>query len=353
MQYRTLLTPLMLGVLMLSGAAAAGPAFQSPLVVPAAKSALALRGTLNALGVAGQRLVAAGQRGHILYSDDGKTWVQAEVPVSSDLTAVYFASASEGWAVGHEGVILHTADGGATWIRQLDGRQAAELLVKAYGKPADPADPAAQRLQQDAEAFAAQGADKPFLDIWFEDTRRGFAVGAFNLILRTEDGGKTWTPWMDRVDNPKALHLYGIRPAGGSVFIAGEQGLMLKYDRLRQRFVKVDLPYQGTLFGVTGSDRVTVVFGLRGNALRSVDGGASWTRIETGVTAGLSSGLVRGDGALVLASQAGQLLLSLDDGASFRRVPLATVAPAFALANAANGAVAVAGLGGVRVEPLK
>ncbi|KUE84619.1 glycosyl hydrolase [Cupriavidus necator] len=353
MQYIAFLTPLVVSVLTISGASVAGPVFQSPLVVPATKSALALRGTLNAAGTAGQRLVVAGQRGHILYSDDGATWLQAKVPVSSDLTALYFASASEGWAVGHEGVILHTADGGTTWTKQLDGKQAAELLVKAYGKPANASDPAAQRLRQDAETFAAQGADKPFLDVWFEDTRRGFAVGAFNLILRTEDGGNTWTPWMDRVNNPKGLHMYGIRPAGGSVFIAGEQGLVLKYDRAQQRFVKVDLPYQGTLFGVTGTDRTVVVYGLRGNALRSADGGASWMKIETGVTTGLSSGLVRRDGAIVLASQAGQVLVSTDDGASFRRVPVATAEPTFALADAGNGVLALAGLGGVRVEAPK
>jgi photosystem II stability/assembly factor-like uncharacterized protein len=75
-------------------------------------------------------------------------------------------------------------------------------VLKQYGKPARRR-PAAKRLQQDAEAFAAQGADKPFLDVWFEDEKKGFAIGAFNLILRTEDGGKTWTPWLDRIDNPR------------------------------------------------------------------------------------------------------------------------------------------------------
>jgi len=52
---------------------------------------------------AGERLVAAGDRGHILYSDDGgASWTQAKVPTRQLLTAIYFADAQHGWAVGHD-----------------------------------------------------------------------------------------------------------------------------------------------------------------------------------------------------------------------------------------------------------
>ncbi|AMO25508.1 glycosyl hydrolase [Ramlibacter tataouinensis] len=301
------------------GTASAQPVFQAPLAVPAAKSALAMQAQLNALAMAGKRIVAAGQRGHILYSDNGKDWVQAEVPLSTDVTALSFPDAKKGWAVAHPGVVLNTTDGGATWSKQ----------------------------------FLVRDADKPLLDVWFEDDRKGFAIGAFNLILRTEDGGKSWTSWADRVDNPKAMHLYGIRPAGGTLFMVGEQGLVLKLDRASQRFIRVPLPYEGTLFGVTGSANMTLVYGLRGNAFRTTDGGANWSKVETGVTAGLTGGVVRADGSVVLASQAGQLLLSIDDGATFRRIPLLNPAPVFTLADAGNGNLGLAGFGGVRLESLK
>src|SRR5512144_624546 len=102
--------------------AASGDArWRDVLDTPAAQSPLAARGLLNGLARAGQRIVAVGQRGHVLYSDDaGKTWKQATVPVSSDLVAVSFPDATHGWAVGHDGVILHTDDAGVTWTRQLD-----------------------------------------------------------------------------------------------------------------------------------------------------------------------------------------------------------------------------------------
>ena len=73
---------------------------------PALQSPLAAKGLLNGLALAGDRIVAVGQRGHILISDDkGKSWQQAKVPVSSDLVAVHFPTAQAGWAVGHDGVV--------------------------------------------------------------------------------------------------------------------------------------------------------------------------------------------------------------------------------------------------------
>jgi photosystem II stability/assembly factor-like uncharacterized protein len=156
--------------------ARAHDAFVDPLDEPSVRSALPARRLLNAAAVAGTRLVAAGQRGHIVVSDDrGKTWTQAEVPVSADLTGLSFPTAQRGWAVGHDGVVLVTTDGGMSWTRQLDGRR-----IQA-GLP----------LEQ-----------LSLLDVWFDDEKSGTAVGAFGLILRTEDGGATWTPWLDRAENP-------------------------------------------------------------------------------------------------------------------------------------------------------
>src|SRR5690606_9884464 len=85
-----------------------------------------------AVSRAGNRLVAVGERGVVLLSDDdGRNWHQAEnVPVSVTLTDVHFVSATHGWAVGHSGVVLHSADGGETWQRQLDGNQAAKIILE-------------------------------------------------------------------------------------------------------------------------------------------------------------------------------------------------------------------------------
>jgi photosystem II stability/assembly factor-like uncharacterized protein len=335
-------------------AATADTRRQDVLDAPAAKSALAARGLLNGLARAGQRIVAVGQRGHVLYSDDaGRRWQQADVPVSSDLVAVSFPDATHGWAVGHDGVILNSADAGRSWTRQLDGRAVGKELVEFYGRPSDAVDPKrAAALLEDARRLAAQGAENPLLDVWFRDASNGYVVGAFGLALRTRDGGKTWQPLMHAIDNPKGLHLYAVRGIGDAVYIVGEQGSAFKLERDGERFVTMELPYKGTLFGVIGDDRAIVAHGLRGTVLRSTDAGRSWQTVPTGLQVGLTANALDARGRIVLASQAGHVLVGADAGAAFVAASAQRTVPAAAVIEAAPGVVLVAGPRGTQALTL-
>ena len=336
-----------IAALALAAPARATDAFVDPLDAPAAPSPLASKRLLTAVAFAGPRMVAAGQRGHVVYSDDrGRTWTQAEVPVSSDLTALSFPTPQVGWAVGHDGVVLVTADGGKTWARQLDGRQISPLLEAAMAAKGLP-DPVREQIS----FLARKGPDLPLLDVWFDDEKNGFAVGAFNLILHTADGGATWTPFIDRAENPKGLHLYSIRRAAGALFIAGEQGLLLKLDPAKQRFLPCATPYNGSFFGLAGDDRVVLAFGLRGNVFRSGDGGRSWQKVETGVEVALTGGTRDKDGRLLLASASGQVMVSGNGGETFLAVPDTRPLPTSALASDGSTVVMV-GMLGARVEAL-
>ena len=295
------------------------------LDVPAILSDRAKRGLLNGIAVAGQRLVAVGQRGHIVVSEDGgKSWKQVATPVSSDLTAVHFASALKGWAVGHDGVVLATSDGGLSWTRQLDGRMLVRIIQEHYlDRPSAnlPSGDVLSKLQSDAKRFIAEGPDKPFLDVWFDSESVGYVVGAFNLIFRTSDGGRSWVPLMDQTDNASQLHFYAARRVGGDLYLAGEQGMVLKLNGQTQRFERVSVDYKGTFFGIAGAGPSLLVFGLRGNIFRSEDAGASWSRTASGVQSSLTSAVFTADGRLVLASQAGDLLISSDQGKTFTKGP--------------------------------
>jgi photosystem II stability/assembly factor-like uncharacterized protein len=305
-------------------AAAAHPGagrFVDPLYQQASHTPLAERSLVTGLARAGARLVAVGQRGQILYSDDrGGRWQQARVPVAVDLTAVAFASPRVGWAVGHDGVILNSTDGGASWQRQFDG-------VRSGAAP------------------------RPLLDLWFQDEQHGMVVGAFGMAMCTENGGATWTDCAATVDNPNGMHLNAIREVGGDVYIAGEQGLLLKRDA-GGRFVPLESPYKGSFFGLAGSTGTVLAFGLRGNAWVSHDRGQSWQRAATGVANTLTAGTVLADGTVVMASQAGQLLVSRDGGATFAPQALARPQSAAAVLALDRGEVLVGGVRGLAVQPL-
>lgn len=304
LRFGTLLAALGLAL----GTPALSSNFKDPLEVPAVSSTLAISSMLTAVTrTPSGRLVAVGRRGHILTSDNGgMNWQQSPNRLSTDLVAVQFVDSRQGWAVGHGGIVLHSDDGGDSWRTQLDGHQAATLMVKHYESLDN--DEHYARALADAKRFQEEDPGRPFLDVYFENPLSGFIVGAYNMIFHTSNGGKTWEPWSNRVPNGKGLHLNAIRPIGDDLYIVGEQGSMWRLDRQQKKFSSISTPYPGTYFGITGKTGLLIVFGLRGNAFRSEDGGSTWKKIETGTTSGLSAGAVVDDNQIVLVSLGGEIL---------------------------------------------
>lgn len=330
----------------------ADAALTDVLDVPSMRSQVAAQRLLLSVTRAGDRLVAVGPRGHIVYSADaGKSWQQARVPVSSDLTAVHFPSPQVGWAVGHDGVVLASQDGGATWTKRLDGRAVNELILADVRQKlaANPGSADLQALVAEAERYEQQGPDKPFLDVWFESDAIGYAIGAYGLLLKTIDGGQTWQSWFDRAENPRFMNLYSIRPAAGGLYIAGEGGLVLELDATGQRFTAVPVDYAGSMFGVIDTGDAVLVYGLRGNSFRSVDAGANWARVDTKLPASIVGGARLGELAIVLADQGGRLAVSTDGGLSFSLLPVQRALPLTSVADAGAGRLAITGPFGVAV----
>ncbi len=342
-------------------AASAGDGVRDPLDRPAMISKMAEKGLLLSVTSAGKRLVAVGERGHILISDDnGDSWRQVPAPVSVTLTAVRFPTPLKGWALGHSGVVLHSDDGGDTWVKQLDGLQAAQLAVDALKAKAvseqDRKTPGLESKIAYAEQMLQDGTDKPFLGLYFHDEQTGFVVGAYNLIFRTEDGGRTWQPWLDHMENPGGLHLYGIEAVGRELCIAGEQGLFLRSEDGGRNFKAVTSPYEGSFFGLLPlRGNKLIVYGLRGNLFRSLDYGNTWDKIDAGVSASITAAASLRDGLLVLTTQSADVLLSRDQGQTFQRLPVKDPFPFTGIAQAANGNIVLVGVSGVKVIscPLK
>jgi photosystem II stability/assembly factor-like uncharacterized protein len=261
------------------------------------------RAVTQSAAQAGERLVAVGERGLVLLSDDGgKRWRQAPSPVSVTLTTVRFADARHGVAVGHAGVVLSTADGGDSWTLRLDGRRLAQLARQDAQRSGDAA------ALKAAEHLVTDGPDKPFLDVLVWDATHWLAVGAYGLAFHTTDGGQTWQSWMGRLPNPRGLHVYSARRLGSTLLLAGELGLVLRSDNNGASFLPLATPYTGSWFTAElPSAGEIVLAGLRGNVWRSNDGGARWTQIATPMAAAITASALGADG-LFLTNQAGFVL---------------------------------------------
>ncbi|WP_374585054.1 WD40/YVTN/BNR-like repeat-containing protein [Pseudoduganella sp.] len=346
----------------LLGALAVLPAVaRDPLQTPARMSARAPKAMLTALALAGQRTVAVGERGIILVRDGNEkaAWAQAKVPVSVTLTDVTFANGRDGWAVGHDGVILSTNDGGAQWTTRFDGNKANTLMLADAKAAVEKAQAAggdklmdAENALGDIEAAAKFGPSRPLLGVWFRDAKTGYAVGAYGQAFRTTDGGINWTSMGAGLPNPEGLHYNAIAGGPGNLLaIAGEGGYIYRSLDGGNAWQRIETGYSGQLYGILFTGRSMLAYGFGGHVFRSEDGGATWRETPAVTKKSLVGGAVRG-ASIVLAAQDGALLQSDDDGASFRVVRQGdAVATAGMLA--LNGTVLLSGMGGVRAASLE
>lgn len=338
---------------------AAGDAFKDPLDVPAMKLKRQLASTqMSAVTRAGERLVAVGIRGLVLVSDDGgKQWTQASVPVASDLLAVNFPTAKDGWVVGHDGVVLHTRDGGNTWEKQLDGRIAQKLLTAHFQSLVASGNAEAQRYLQDTQLNYESGPEQALLGVWFRDALHGFVCGSFGTLLATSDGGLTWESWVENVEGVEGnipLHLYAISGTRKGVMMASEKGIVFRLDEDRKRFVAMHTGYAGTLFGLLETGDAVLAVGLRGTAYRLKGEDANrWENVATGATRAITAGTSLPDGQALLVTVSGQILSTRDGGEHFQMIPVTRPMSYAGVAAAGQGSVVVVGNNGVRTIPLR
>lgn len=250
------------------------------------------------LDIAGKDyVVVVGERGHILRSDTGERFAQVPAPTQATLTAVTTMGQNV-WAVGHDAIILHSKDAGASW--------------------------SVQHLQPEWE--------RPLLDVLFFDENHGIAIGSYGLFLRTTDGGKSWASeqHITLVSEEDRLYLEDIKREdesfyeqelgsilphfnrvslhGAQLFIAGESGLLATSVDFGQTWQRYEVDYNGSFFDVVAlNEQSMLAVGLRGNMfLFHPDSG--WQSVASCATSTLNSALVVDEKHLVAMGNNGTLV---------------------------------------------
>lgn len=260
---------------------ASGAAAEAPAVPVKARPAeivpLASRSLLLGLTNTGKHLIAVGDRGTIVASNDSVNWAQVAVPVRATLTSVEFVDENNGWAVGHDAVILHSKDAGKTW--------------------------ALQNFQPELE--------KPFFDVLFSDASNGMAIGAYGLFMVTSDGGASWSELDAPPIREEELHLNAItRLKSGDYFVVGETG-MLGVSVDGKTWERLTAPYEGSLYGaIPRGDKGALIYGLRGNVYTTDDVRSNqWTKVEMGTVASFFGATELPSGDVAMVGLAGEIAI--------------------------------------------
>ncbi|RFO96122.1 glycosyl hydrolase [Rhodoferax lacus] len=247
---------------------------------------------LNTIARSKAGLVTAGELGTVLYStNQGRDWQRAAMPVQRQALINQISFAGDGltgMAVGHEGWILRTTDGGLSWEEVAFDEQNGEPLMGVGRLPSGS---------------------------WI-------VVGAFGRALRSDDAGNSWQRLVlpktgDALDDKHMNRVVGSAD-GRHWLIVGERGLVLRSDDGGEHWAAVEPFYKGSLYNAAAlPDGNWLAYGMRGNAFVSQGAQGSWSRSTLPVPTSFFNHAVLPDGRLLLVGQGSLIATSTDGGNSF------------------------------------
>jgi photosystem II stability/assembly factor-like uncharacterized protein len=153
---------------------------------------------------------------------------------------------------------------------------------------------------------------------------RFLAYGAFALMFDSTDAGKTWTR-VKVIGDDFDRHLSQVVPVGEQLLLlVGESGTLATSADGGATWTPLQSPYPGSFFGaLVAPDGSWLAYGMRGNIWRTADMGKTWQKIDIGTTSAVMAGKVLSDGRVVLAGNVGLVAVSSDNGQTLtmRRSP--------------------------------
>lgn len=194
-------------------------------------------------------VVAVGSDGKILVGEFARgtgSVVRAESGTAETLQAVARWDAKRLVAVGNDGEVVVSGDGGLRWERvEAPKSPVANRLVRVVALP---------------EGVA-------------------YAVGEYNALLRSGDYGRTW----QRLLPEKDTVIYGLARQGDHLVAVGEFGRVLTSADQGATWSEVQAPVRANLTAVAfGPEGAAVAVGLNGTTLVSRDRGRNWTAAASG-----------------------------------------------------------------------
>jgi photosystem II stability/assembly factor-like uncharacterized protein len=242
---------------------------------------------------------AAGAAGVLVSTANGTNWTRVSDSTRSQIYAVDFADPLRGWVVGDNGTMLRTVDGGAHWSK-MTGIETATMtsvdFVNEFNGWAVGTGTTVLRTANGGASWVqlpvSGSVSAAFSGVKFVDGSRGVIVGygtngvsggspfTTGLVLRTTNGGNTWTVRPDPLLSDPALPpLNAVDFADADTgWIVGSSGTIRKTTDGGVTWTAQTSPAPQNLYAVKAIDPLhACAVGQAGTIFRTDDGGTTWT----------------------------------------------------------------------------
>lgn len=278
---------------------------------------------------------AVGDNGTVIATKDGgKHWQRQSSNTGVWLNRVHFSDSRHGWAAGLYGSIIATTDGGQHWQPQDSNTQewlnAVRFIDNLQGWAVGE-NGAIMATDDGGQSWRLQASNTraSLNDVYFVDARHGWAVGENGTIVSTDDGGLRWQ--LQISNTPESLkgiyfsdasHGWAIGGFNGSIVATEDAGLHWQAQISPTNEWLTDIHFVDNQHGWT--------IGFNGSILDTTDGGKHWQHRSSNLQEWLSAvhftdslhGWAVGYGGVILATvdggeswhtQTSAVAVSLDD----------------------------------------
>ncbi len=261
---------------------------------------------------------------------DGAWIWQNPRPQGNDLRDVHFVDANTGWSVGRHGVIMHTVDGGASWMLQPAGVTTDLNGVAALDRSTAIAVGAggvvlATRNAGQSWQRQPSGVTTNLWNVHFTGPSALYALGTAGTAIRSEDAGATWAI----VGSPIRTGNFG-----QTQFLDRSRAFVMNVESDRSEIFRLDdawgqtptwTPMSTARPAMTSfrflDDSTAIAVGSGGRISKSTDGGETWREVTVPTRANLQAITVGDRNTVHVVGDGGAVLKSVDAGDSWALLP--------------------------------
>ena len=236
---------------------------------------------------------AVGINGTILKTiDGGAIWTHVSSSITfNKLNSIFFTDENIGYIVGDEGIILKTINSGTTWtsLSSLSDKDLNSIFFTDVntGYAAGSNLTILKTVNAGATWFAVSSSPGQSLNsIFFTDASTGYAVGSSGTIMKSVDSGITWTNLSSGIYTD-LLAVYFTDSNTG--YVAGWYGIILKTNNGGSSWYALSTGTSSFLYSVYFTDVLTGYAVGDGTIIKTSNGGITWTALPSGTFKNLYS----------------------------------------------------------------